>query len=349
MGFYRHIPIVGDFAYADGTFDSAWDAGRDFVGLVFMRLPIYGEDGTTLVGYDVRVVASQDLTLKSSDGGASWTTHRWGLYPDNNNGWLSEETNIEEASGVADAFDIQELANITTRWNGSQVVDGVVRDEGTYNGVDYATINDTTYLDDTQADGYKVINKGAAAVDYAGKENTAKIVAHAKKIVSGYLGLTWPTTMTELADAMQKIKADNSSVTNNWRYEQFFYPAAWGCALYEPTASKGAVADAYKSGQWYLPGCGELCRIYNFYRQGTTADQANFDAASEAVTPIIANAASKAGKSVMVGFQSMTSSTEASAGSLWGFFNDGNMPYHLGKGGAYYIRPVTAFTFELDK
>ncbi len=355
VGFYRHIPIVGDFAYADGTFDSAWDAARDFVGLVFMRLPLYGEDGTTLVGYDVRVVADKDLTLTSSDGGTNWTTHRWGLYPDNNNGWLSEETNIEEASGVADAFDIQELANITTRWNGSQVVDGVVRDGGTYNGVNYDNVNDTTYLDDTQADGYKVINKGAAAADYAGKENTAKIVAHAKKIVSGYLGLSWPTTMTELADAMQKIEADNSSVTNNWRYEEFFYPAAWGCALYEPTASKGAVADAYKSGQWYLPGCGELCRLYNFMRQGQTADSANFDAASEAVTPIIANANSLAGRTVFSMSVSVKVSTESRYNNAtWLVQTNGTITEYGGDytGHKYFaalVRPTCSVTFLLDK
>ena len=346
VGFYRHTPKVGDFAYADGTFDGDWDETRDFIGLVFMRLPLYGDDGTTLIGYDVRVVAKENLNLMTTEG-KSWTSHRWGLYPNNDQGFLSEETAIEDAAGVTDAFDIDTLTNITTRWNGSQVVDTKTVDGGTYNGVNYDYINDTTYLDADQADGYKAINAGAALSDYNGRANTEKIVAHAKAIVEGYLGRSWPTTLTELADAMQLLVSENSTATNSWRYEEFYYPAAWGCALYEPTTSKGTPSDSYKAGNWYLPGCGEQGRIYNFYRQGTAADSANFDAASEAVTPVIANAASKAGKSVMAAFSGwFWTSSEGSRGNSWNVGGSG----YVGNGTKYFnsgVRPCSAFTFIL--
>ena len=351
VGFYRHIPIVGDFAYADGTFDGEWDSARDFVGLVFMRLPIYGEDGTTLTGYDVRVVSKENLTITSSDGGSTWSELGWGL---NTTYHSSVETDIEQAAGVQDAFDIAELSNITTRWNGSQVVNGVIQDGGTYNNVNYQYLNDTTYLDATQADGYKVIKSGAAASDYYGKSNTAKIVAHAKKIVSGYLGKTWPTTLAELGDAMVAIQAENSSASNSGTYILYYYPFAWGAQLYEPSASE--VADCYKKGNWYVPAEGELCRIYNFYRQGTTDDKANLSPDSEAVTPIIANSTKKAGKSVMATWVSwFWSSTEASRTSAWvltdGDIHMGGFYYQFGgeKYKTNYVRPCCSVTFNLSE
>lgn len=247
-------------------------------------MPIYGEDGTTLTGYDVRVVSKENLALTSTDGAYNATLHRWGLtktstYDCPNFG--SIKTDIESAADVADAFDIYELGNITT-------ADGINQN---------VTISDDTYIDDTQADGYKVFTSGALT-DFNGNSNTEKIVNHAKKIVSGYLGKSWPTTMTELADAMQALIAENQSASQPFGYDAFYYPAAWGCTLYEPSAS-GKVADCFKSGQWYLPAMGEVGRIRNFYRQGTTADEANFATDSEARTPIIANSTSRAGKVVM--------------------------------------------------
>ena len=332
VGFYRHTPKVGDFAYADGTFDSEWDAARDFVGLVFMRLPLYDEDDSTkLIGYDVRVVSKENLTLTSTDKGSTWTTHRWGL---SNTDFGSLKTDIEEASGVVDAFDIYELANITT-------ADGKNTS---------FTISDSTFLDDTQTDGYKVFTAGAAS-DFNGKSNTQKMVNHAKKIVSGYLGKSWPTTMTELADAMQAIIKENASATNASCYDEFYYPAGWGCALYEPTAKNGTVADGYKAGNWYLPACGEACRIYNFYRLGTTAEQADFGAINEARTPIIANATSRAGSMVMAAYNNILwVSDEGSNLRGWCVYSSGYVNCGDGyKYRSYAVGPCAAFTFMLSE
>jgi hypothetical protein len=194
-----------------------------------------------------------------------------------------------------------------------------------------------------------VLNAGAVTTDYNGKANTAKIVSHAQRIIGGYLKESRPTTMTELADAMQALIAANSSSSVKDLYDEFYYPAAYGCYLYEPTA-KGTVDEAYKSGQWYLPGCGELCRIYNFYRWGTSADNADFEAASEARTPIIANAASKAGKSVMASYGGWCwSSSENSRDYSWYVSSSGLVNYNP-YGVKYYqfiVRPCSAFIFNL--
>ena len=342
LGFYTHIPKVGDFAYADGTFDADWDDTRECVGIVFMRQPVYDADGKTVTAYDVHICGREDLFMESTSKQLSKTTHCWGLFPDNNNGFQSSESTIKAATGLISVFDIPTIPNIGTRWNGTYAVDG-----GTSNNINYDRINADNYLDDNQEDGYKVIKSGAALSDYDGKGKTEKIVEHSQLIITQYLNRPLPKTLKELANAMQSLKDENASATNSWRYEEFYYPAAYGCHLYEPSV-KGTLADQYKSGKWYCPACGELGRLYNFKRLGLAVGNAYDNPASEAVTPIFANANKKAGGTVFSFVNNWYwSVSEYSAGGSWVVgFNDGLV--HNGfKCGSGYVRPCAAFTFHL--
>lgn len=346
VGFYTHIPKVGDFAYADGTFDADWDDTRECVGIVFMRQPVYDADGKTVTAYDVHICGREDLFMESTSKQLSNSTHRWGLYPDNNNGFASSESAIKAATGLSSVFDIPTIPNIGSRWNGTHAVDG-----GISNGINYDHINADSYLDANQEDGYKVIKSGAALSDYDGKGKTEKIVEHSQLIITQYLDRPLPKTLKELADAMQSLKDENASATNSWRYEEFYYPAAYGCHLYEPSV-KGALADRYKSGKWYCPACGELGRLYNFKRLGLAVNNANDNPASEAVTPIFANANKKAGGTIFSFVSNWYwSVSEISADLSWIVnFYDGYVYggyWSNSKYVSYYVRPCTAFTFHL--
>ena len=344
IGFYTHIPKVGDFAYADGTFDADWDDTRECVGIVFMRQPVYDDDGKTVTAYDVHICGREDLFMESTSKQLSNTTHRWGLFPDNNNGFASSESAIKAATGLSSVFDIPTIPNIGSRWNGTHAVDG-----GTSNGINYDRINADNYLDANQEDGYKVIKSGAALSDYDGKGKTEKIVEHSQLIITQYLDRPLPKTLKELADAMQSLKDENASATNSWRYYEFYYPAAYGCHLYEPSV-KGTLADQYKRGKWYCPACGELGRLYNFKRLGLAVNNANDNPASEAVTPIFANANKKAGGTIFLFVNNWYwSVSEVSANYSWYVnFDDGVVNnYYPYKYNSYYVRPCTAFTFHL--
>lgn len=491
--FYRHTPQVGDFAYADGTFDSEWDENKTLVGLVFMRLPITDDSGT-VTGYDVRIMAAEDLTLTSTgDTPQTWASHRWGLYPDtsNTNGFStgtdedSVEAAIKEATGLSAVFDIPEISNVTTWWGGKNdydvgvhsnpytVEDVVLADTPTggydtykatwkafytamgtlyaalqeknadytyssanreekeeiytiaesgtiakddvekltqawvricgcyvnlttgatdnglsgsdeyaafktafqavadmMNGgesftnsiqsgetaivtgpkwlhlVNYCYVNDVTYLDANTESGFKEFPATCAAGDFAGRAKTAAVVAHAQTILNKYLDAAYPTTMQALADAMVALKAEHATDSNAWRWEEFYYPAAYGCYLYAPTAAD--LAEEYRSGRWYLPAQGELERIYAFYRLGTTADKAA-TGESEAATPILANANQRAGRSVIGMSNSWYwSVSEASSTSSWlVHFNSGLVNPWYDKYTTKYVRPCTAFTFTL--
>lgn len=334
IGFYTHIPKVGDFAYADGTLDSDWDSFRECIGIVFMRLPVYGSDGKTVTAYEVHVCGKEDLYMQSTSKQLAWSTHRWGLYPDNNNGFQSSESAIKAATGLSSVFDLPTLPNHGSRWNGTLASDEQY-------------IKDTNFLDSDTEDGYKVIKPGGALSDYDGKGEMQKIVEHSQLIISQYLDRSLPKTLQELADAMESLRTENASATNPWRYDEFYYPAAYGCHLYEPSV-KGVLADNYKAGNWYMPACGELGRLYNFKRLGLAITNANENPLSEAVTPIFANANKRAGGAVFSFVNNWYWSTsESNANYGWhvnfddGFVDD-NSKFFSG-----YVRPCTAFTFTL--
>ena len=349
VGFYKRIPRVGDFAYGDGTFDSEYDPSADLMGLVYMREPIKDDSGN-ITGYKVRICAKEDLSLTTTDKATTWSVHRWGLYPDNGNGFLSSDSDIASAAGFKnadyDVEDIAEISNIGSRWNGTHAYDG-----GSYDGVNYNIINDATYLDaNAEAEtgnGYKAIKAGAALSDYNGKDETEKIVAHANAIILNYLHASLPESMTELADAMQELKTENSSASNVWRYEEFYYPAAYGCYLYEPEHNKD-LDEQYQKKNWYLPGEGELGRLYNFKRRGTAASAANYNAANEAVTPIFANANKKAGTALFAFVNNWYwSGSEYNRYDSWNLGFNGGYVYNGGKYGSSCVRPCTAFIFKL--
>ena len=146
---------------------------------------------------------------------------------------------------------------------------------------------------------------------------------------------------------MQKIIEENSSVTNSWRYDEYYYPAVYGCYLYEPTV-EGTLDEQYKAKRWYCPAEGELCRLYNFYRQGVAKAQANYSPASEAVTPIMANANAKANSIIFTFINDWYWSTsENSQHNSWIlYFGSGYLYTHI-KCYSYYVRPCTAFNFIL--
>ena len=172
-------------------------------------------------------------------------------------------------------------------------------------------------------------------------------MAHANAIILNYLHASLPESMTELADAMQELKTENSSASNVWRYEEFYYPAAYGCYLYEPEHNKD-LDEQYQKKNWYLPGEGELGRLYNFKRRGTAASAANYNAANEAVTPIFANANKKAGTALFAFVNNWywSGSEYGRYGSWFLNFNDGSV-YISNKYNSYCVRPCTAFIFKL--
>lgn len=325
IGLAQHVPVVGDFAYGDGSFDDYFDEDKDLVGIVFMREKVSDSQ------YKIRIVSLHDIGLTSSNGvSLNTSTLPFGIYHDSNSSVGFNDTVV---TAIQDAIsesaeDITSIANVSG--NSS-----------------YAT--KSYYQDSTTKDGFKVFASGTPQTDFDGKTKTQLIIDHSDKILKNYLGEVVPKNNMELADSMYNLDTKNSGPNNRWW--QMYYPQARACALYEPASN---AINGLNKGSWHLPSIGELCRMYNFYQYGVTSSTADETQTKEAMIPIFANAAKRAGKSVLDGFnRSYASSSEASKSNTWFLiFTSGNISYAIGQeGGKYYnfyVRPVCQFTFNLE-
>ena len=297
VGFYRRVPKIGDFAYADGTFDDQYLKDRTVVGIVYKMDEMWQgaddaepiifsgynkpseafKENRKLVGYQIRIDAKENVPYNSEDGFIKTSSVVWGLYPSaDTNGHGDIQTEISAATGISNVFDIAGIGNITNRgWSG---------------GTDDSYLTTGNYIDVDQDDGFKDWNSVSGTVtDWQGKQKTQAVVRHATQIINEYLlsdanesvgtyftdedGIEHhlaelPTDVVALSDAMEILNKANNNLK---KYEQFVYPAAYGCYLYQPKVQEGETLDPqYGQNNWYLPACGELYRQFSFFAKSRT-------------------------------------------------------------------------------
>lgn len=291
VAFYRRIPKIGDFAYADGTFDDFFIKGKTLAGIVYKidemwqgadddePIVFTGYDKPTgefktsrkLVGYRILVDAKDYIRIRNVSGGIN-TTAIWGLCYNNDDHIF--ESDIKAATGLSSVSNVPTLTDITVR----DIPGG---------GTSPTTSN---YLDVDSDDGFKDFSGVSAAVnDWAGYDNTQKIIRHADRIMKSYLlsdlnsrvALSYtddagdtreisapPRSINELADCLLIITNANNKQE---RYQRFLYPAAYCCHLYEPEVNEVETLDPqYSSGCWYLPAIGEIMRLFSFFAKSRT-------------------------------------------------------------------------------
>ena len=350
VGFHKRLPKIGDFAYADGAFDDEFDTSKELVGTI-VKVDVLSETQRKFWVY-----AKENAVAKSDDATYNTSSHVWGIYPDSGgtNGFPSSVYNeIATAAGLSSAVDV----------NGSG-------DNIGGHGMATAYINGSgnNYLDASTQDGYRVFGSGTAVGDFAVEVRNERVINHAKAIINGYLGESYPTTPTELANAMQALVAAMTAqgVSSPARYRQLYYPATYACYVYQPTV-EGTLNTQYARNRWMLPTAGLLARIYNFFFQSCgqrtydsggrcTASNANENPDSEALLPLFANILKRvadAGVSTTP-FNIPTNSnywsvTEYGSNSAWYvIFNTGYVYTYLNlKYNGYVVRPVAAFVYDI--
>ena len=359
VGFYNRIPKLNDFAYFDGTFDDEYDPSKTLVGAVTKVTKVDNEN------YDCEVYAKENVAVVSSDGTLDTSSPQWGVYPDNagTNGFPASVYNeMAQMSGVDSVIDTP-VANTTST--------GIPNAAGTSTNYSYV---DGSFLDASKDDGYAEIAATGSAARFDGKSENDLIVGLAKTVIERYLmekypnnpDIKIPTTMTELADAMLALQAENASASSPTRYRQMFFPAAFSAYLYQPEVAEGEELDAqYRKNNWHLPAEGSLCRIYNFflnscnrvtYANGGRISEEYADEApeSEALTPLFANLLKRIRRVTTTNPFTMPnnsyywSSTEYSTTFAWGvYFGNGI----VGGNYKYYtylvVRPVAVFRYHL--
>lgn len=360
VGFYNRIPKLNDFAYFDGTFDDEYDPSKTMVGAVTKVTKVDDEN------YDCEVYAKENTAVVSSDGTLNTSSPQWGVYPDSagTNGFPASVYNeMAQMSGVDSVIDTP-VANTTST--------GIPNAAGTSTNYNYV---DGSFLDASKDDGYAEIAATGSAARFDGKSENDLIVGLAKTVIERYLmekypnnpDIKIPTTMTELADAMLALQAENASASSPTRYRQMFFPAAFSAYLYQPEVAEGEELDAqYLKNNWHLPAEGSLCRIYNFflnscnrvtYANGGRISEEYADEApeSEALTPLFANLLKRirqvttTNPFTMPTNSSYWSSTECNTNYAWGvYFNNGLVnTFNYKYGTIIVVRPVAVFRFHL--
>ena len=306
VGFYLRHPKLGDFAYADGTFDDQYQKDKTLIGMVYKLNPKYqGEEDSApityggfskpsdavkqtkkLVGYQILIDCKENAVIKSTDGVVNSSSNAWGLYPDGSNAIHGSNgistvlgSEIAAETGLSSAFDTA-LPNY-----GSRGLTGSTQN-------DYLLRNNC--LDAEQEDGFKDYGDSTGIInEWAGKNNTRIIVRHMETIFNNYLmsgnnekvEIQWATTDAEghsVVKTLEKLPETNEELGNMMEilqkangdlslFRQFAYPAAYSCYLYEPSIKEGEYLDPqYQRNNWYLPSEGELCRQYIYFALSRT-------------------------------------------------------------------------------
>ena len=363
----------------------------------------YGQIPST-AHYMKLCIVSKEYMRQGGDEGSTPinTTMAWGLYnkeANDSDGFpaatmasvitdilahLPSSTHPAATSTSAD-FDVPNLTNKT----GNNLP----------NSRAYADIIQT---DDFSASTYKVYGGFRAAYvpgapnmsnnapsDWDGKANTKKIVDWAREIFEGYVryysGIDLgtgekyqnaPSDFESLAHYMYSVlyKQLGANDANKDKYYQFAYPAAYACSLYEPAYVKRALNEQYQRGNWYLPACGELMRIYHHFNISRVSpmttqntDQNNKTPSAscadygqdthpgiDAWNPVFAKAfqrlnAVDAPSGVFANMSASYhwSSTEHNASNAWDVYFGTSFVGNNSKFGRYQVRPVVAFIFTL--
>ena len=192
---------------------------------------------------------------------------QWGLFP------LSWEEGITLSEDPE--CDVFEIPNLSKRSKFSTITEEMYRNPNECDEQGF-TIFDTEHI--LHEIGWKenTVNMGKyqAGMELPwGLINTLQIVAFRNKILNDpNIDLEVPhesATKTEievLNELIEKVVRDNGNKTD---YQQFYFPAASACFAYQPEVKPTeTLAECFKTGNWFLPSCGELSRLYWYHSQG---------------------------------------------------------------------------------
>ena len=361
--FYTRSARVGDYVYHDGTYDDRLNRSKDVVGICFYINP---NDPT-----DRRMVALQNT------GSYQWGLYPTGTsgttngFPDSTR---YDKTPESTEPTLASPFDIPSdlLPNITTKGAINQST-GTASDYVRYNTmIDPQTGDFVEYSDSTAVGRMALVAIGselknaffidddsvtAETMIPRGMRDTLGIILHRTRVLTG---TTWTGDDSQetngsyfapndqaVDNLSTKILAIRQYATNNPnlsggytdRFSQYLYPAASAAFAYQPSVSQGhTLDDKFKAHKWYLPSCGELCRLAYWHLVG----RADSSYHQSGVDDIFLNAVNAL---IFTRFSASYywSSTEGNSANAWYVnFSDGYINLTT-KYYSFTVRPCAAF------
>lgn len=257
-------PQVGDFAYVDGSFSSAYDPNKTLAGLVYAAKRDSDTAGTVYI-MGKEYTSNKQYYIgyaDESDKSGSDTTI------------LNLQRLNDYVTSLGLSTDYDYVANVAAKPSmkshiGTKIVGG--------------------YYDDYSEDAFDT-----RSIEYfVGKENTLDYVNHvntqllpklsaARDYISqdaqGIWSIPSMDKLNTLYDRLPSISGVTGSGTDQPLnlISSLLFPYFYSSYLYEPTINSGEVIDEqYKQGNWYAPSAAELARI--IYYTGYSVAGANFE------------------------------------------------------------------------
>lgn len=309
LAFCLRTPKLGDFAYADGTFDSYYSPASTLVGIV------YKVERDTTVAKETYIVRVVSLAVGNTERG-----FLWGMHP---NTWNATKTEID-AAVATNVWDIAELPNYGNS----------------------APTNPSTLFDEgVTATGAAADFNGKAnteAIVAVSKELIENYCREADPTIQFPTCVT-PKTDTDvtITETLTKLQTAFGSSAG-----QMLFLAASYCHLYEPAAEE---LDAqYAKNNWYLAAMGELVLLMYYVSQGLTSSEFTGDN-GDATAIFARAAYRAALSQVITfapGNSWFWSSSEYGGNYVWSATRSSTAT-NGNKSNSNYVRPVAAFRFEI--
>ena len=274
VSFAWKAPQLGDFAYADGTFTSSFDATKTLVGLVYAKDE---SDDTSGVVY----IIGKEYTDEEK-------SYYLGYSADGNSG--SPEQILRQLYQVQAYLSSVSVSNYET-------VSGTAT-PNLINNINVSTYNiqvNTAFAGKSDTELYiNHVNSKLLPILY---NNSACKPYISRKQVSSGGSTSWEyyieskSNLNNLCEAIQTVWT-NASGTDIMSC--LLYPYFYSMQVYEPSVKDGETLNsAYKKGNWYAPSVAEFSRI--IYYRGYSVSGSNFNTGDTVRQPISTSVANGGG------------------------------------------------------
>ena len=244
--FYFRDAEVGDYVYHDGSYSPVPIRNRHLIGIcIFVNS--HNPKERLLLG-------TEDLS-----NGAPWGLSTFNITLEDDPGYSVLDTPLPNISSAGVTLAINESTMLDPLSPDGFKVYPITSPYGNYGFV--SLIDDISYGEQQYKAGQSIPR---------GLYNTLILLNHRDKILKDSdINLGVPratqteTEMQSLNRLLDEIVMKNSGQTD---YQQYYYPPVSFCHAYEPTVEEDMqLAEKFKSGNWFLPGLGDLARACWLY------------------------------------------------------------------------------------
>lgn len=256
-------PAIGDYAYADGTFSSLYDAEKTLVGLVFQKQVI-----NTGQKWKLGILSNQTITDFAGPDYYSYTSDNKSFNDEDQMNIYSFMTNpLGLGISVLDSPDHLEYVGTSNVF--AQVPSTVVNYS---TRTDYPTALVSNGKDITNAVATAGLNRlktilskdnAVGLLDYMQEKG---FVNHQKELT-----LTWTESdMDEVFEMFNTTVRNGLLFQTSSEYHKTLHPLYIKATLFEPDGLEKSGVNYYSKGSWYIPSVDEI-ELLVWYRIRSTA------------------------------------------------------------------------------